>query len=561
RIPLTPNGKVDRKALPAPEAGVDGGAEYIAPSTPLEEKLAAIWQDVLGLQKEIGIRDNFFDLGGHSLRATTLVGKVHKELNVDLPLRDVFRHSTVEEMAAAITRMERQEHVSIPLAEEREYYPLSSAQKRLFIQHTLEGADQLYNMPEMLQLEGPVDIDRIQEAFRTLIARHETLRTGFEMVHGEPVQRVHAQVEFAVETSKSAKEDAAQIVRSFVRAFDLRTPPLLRAGLIELEPELHILMFDMHHIVSDGVSMSILVDEFSRLYAGKELPPLRIQYKDYAAWQQSETYKQRTRQQESYWLEALAGDLPDVELPADYERPPVRSYEGAHLEFEVGADLTAKLSDLAARSGSTMFMILLSAYNVLLSKYSGQEDVIVGTPVAGRTDADLEPVIGMFVNTLAIRNRPAGDKTFLSFLEEVRESALGSFEHQDYPFEQLVERLNVKRDAGRNPLFDTVFDMQNIEEHEASLGTLRLKPYELDDLEEAKFDLTLFMSEDSGTLSGGFFYGTKLFKEARIRTMVQDYLHILSQICENPEKRLSEIQCLKPSSGTKSSVEAIEFAF
>ncbi|MEY9094723.1 amino acid adenylation domain-containing protein, partial [Paenibacillus sp. RC84] len=561
RIPLTPNGKVDRKALPAPEAGADGGAEYIAPRTPLEAKLAAIWQDVLGLQKEIGIRDNFFDLGGHSLRATTLVGKVHKELNVDLPLRDVFRHSTVEEMAAAIARMERQEHVSIPLAEERDYYPLSSAQKRLFIQHTLEGADELYNMPEMLQLEGPVDIGRIEEAFRTLIARHETLRTGFEMVHGEPVQRVHAQVEFTVETSKAAKEDAEQIVRRFVRAFDLKTPPLLRAGLIELGPELHILMFDMHHIVSDGVSMAILVDEFSRLYGGEELPPLRIQYKDYAAWQQSETYKERTRQQESYWLGALAGDLPDVELPADYERPPVRSYEGAHLEFEVGADLTTELGVLAARSGSTLFMILLSAYNVLLSKYGGQEDVIVGTPVAGRTDADLEPVIGMFVNTLAIRNRPAGDKTFLSFLEEVKESALGAFEHQDYPFEELVERLNVKREAGRNPLFDTVFDMQNIEEHEASLGTLRLKPYELDDLEEAKFDLTLFMSEDNGALSGGFFYGTKLFKEARIRTMVQDYLHILSQICENPESRLSEIQCLKLSSGTKSSVEAIEFAF
>ncbi|EPD93653.1 condensation domain-containing protein, partial [Paenibacillus sp. HGH0039] len=521
----------------------------------------AIWQDVLGLQKEIGIRDNFFDLGGHSLRATTLVGKVHKELNVDLPLRDVFRHSTVEEMAAAIARMERQEHVSIPLAEEQDHYPLSSAQKRLFIQHTLEGADELYNMPEMLQLEGPVDIGRIEEAFRTLIARHETLRTGFEMVHGEPVQRVHAQVEFAVETSKAAKEDAEQIVRRFVRAFDLKTPPLLRAGLIELGPELHILMFDMHHIVSDGVSMAILVDEFSRLYAGEELPPLRIQYKDYAAWQQSETYKERTRQQESYWLGELAGDLPDVELPADYERPPVRSYEGAHLEFEVGADLTTELGVLAARSGSTLFMILLSAYNVLLSKYGGQEDVIVGTPVAGRTDADLEPVIGMFVNTLAIRNRPAGDKTFLSFLEEVKESALGAFEHQDYPFEELVERLNVKREAGRNPLFDTVFDMQNIEEHEASLGTLRLKPYELDDLEEAKFDLTLFMSEDNGALSGGFFYGTKLFKEARIRTMIQDYLHILSQICENPESRLSEIQCLKLSSGTKSSVEAIEFAF
>ncbi|WP_413004018.1 amino acid adenylation domain-containing protein [Paenibacillus sp. 1P03SA] len=561
RIPLTPNGKVDRKALPAPEAGADGGAEYIAPRTPLEAKLAAIWQDVLGLQKEIGIRDNFFDLGGHSLRATTLVGKVHKELNVDLPLRDVFRHSTVEEMAEAIARMERQEHVSIPVAEDREYYPMSSAQKRLFIQHTLEGADELYNMPEMLQLEGPVDIGRIEEAFRTLIARHETLRTGFEMVHGEPVQRVYAHVEFAVERSKSAKEEAEQVVRRFVRAFDLKTPPLLRAGLIELEPELHLLLFDMHHMVSDGVSMSILVDEFSRLYAGETLPPLRIQYKDYAVWQQSETYRERTRRQEAYWLQALAGELPDAELPADYDRPAVRSYEGAHLEFEVGEDLSAELSKLAARSGTTLFMILLSAYSVLLSKYSGQEDVIVGTPVAGRTDADLEPVIGMFVNTLAIRNRPAGDKTFLSFLEEVKETALGAFEHQDYPFEELVERLNVKRDTGRNPLFDTVFDMQNIEEHDAELGTLRLKPYELDDLEEAKFDLTLFMSEENGTLSGGFFYGTKLFQEGRIRTMVRDYLHVLSQICENPESRLSEIHCLKPSAGTKSSVEAIEFAF
>ncbi|BFH71003.1 hypothetical protein PsJ27TS7_50030 [Paenibacillus dendritiformis] len=563
-LPLTPNGKIDRKALPAPEGEAGSGTEYVAPRNELETKLAAIWQEVLGLAKEIGVHDNFFDIGGHSLRATTLAGKVFKELNVNVPLRDVFRHSTIAAMAEAIARMERQEHELIPQAEEREYYPLSSAQKRLFIQHTLDGADQLYNMPELVQVEGQFDLDRLEAALRKLITRHESLRTGFEIVKGEAVQRIYPQVDFAVEHHQADKEDAAQIeqiVRSFVRPFDLGKPPLLRAGVIELEPNLYILLFDMHHIVSDGVSMAIVMDEFSSFYAGQELPPLRIQYKDYAVWQQSKAHRERIGRQEAYWLQTFEGELPTADLPMDYERSAVRNYEGAHLEFNVEASLSLRLRELAAERESTLFMVLLAAYTVLLSKYSGQEDLIVGTPVAGRTNADLEPVIGMFVNTLAIRNRPSGDKTFLSYLEEVKETALGAFENQDYPFEELVERLNVKREPGRFPLFDAVFDLQNIEERDAELEGVSLKNYELDQLEEAKFDLTLFMYENNGALSGGFFYATKLFKEAMIRTLTEDYLRILSQIAENPQLELSRIECHKPSAGAKSAVDTIEFAF
>lgn len=268
-------------------------------------------------------------------------------------------------------------------------------------------------MPELVQVEGKFDLDRLEAALRKLITRHESLRTGFEMVKGEAVQRIYPQVYFAIEHHQADTEDAAQveqIVRNFVRPFDLGKPPLLRAGVVELEPNRYILLFDMHHIVSDGVSMAIVMDEFSSLYAGEELLPLRIQYKDYAVWQQSEVHRERIGRQEAYWLQTFEGDLPTGDLPMDYERSTVRNYEGAHLEFDVDASLSARLRELAAERESTLYMVLLAAYTVLLSKYSGQEDVIVGTPVAGRTNADLESVIGMFVNTLALRNRPSGEK-------------------------------------------------------------------------------------------------------------------------------------------------------
>ncbi|MNW50033.1 Tyrocidine synthase 3 [compost metagenome] len=482
-------------------------------------------------------------------------------MNVNLPLRDVFRLPTIEGMAKAIADMAQMAYTSIPAVEERAYYPVSSAQKRLYILHQLEGAEQSYNMPVFMRLEGQLNRERFEEAFRKLIARHEILRTGFEMVHGEPVQRVHAQVEFEVEYRQADEEEVKDIVRSFVRTFDLEQPPLLRVGLVELEPERHVLMVDMHHLISDGGSMGILVDEWSRLYAGEELPALRIQYKDYAVWQQHETQRERMNKQEGYWLQVFEGELPVADLPTDYERPLVRSFEGANVEFEVDSEIAQQLHQLAATCGSTLYMVLLSAYNVLLSKYSGQDDIIVGTPVAGRAHPDVEPLLGMFVNTLAIRNYPAGDKTFASFLEEVKETTLGAFEHQDYPFEELVERLNVKRDPSRNPVFDTMFVMQNTQDREGRFEALQLTPYVLDHTEDAKFDLSLFAAEDNGVIECGFQYCTKLFKPAMIHKMSKDFVFVLSQICEDPNIQLHQIQCHAPSASRKGSLEDIEFAF
>ncbi|MDY8120972.1 condensation domain-containing protein, partial [Paenibacillus polymyxa] len=546
RLPLTPNGKIDRKALPAPEGGAGGGSEYVAPRTELEAKLAAIWQDVLVREKAVGVTDNFFDLGGHSLRATTLVSKMHKELGVEFPLRDVFRYSTVEEMAAAMERLEIGSFTAIPAAEPSEYYPLSSAQKRLYILNQLEGAELSYNIPGAMLLEGELDRQRFEEAFRGLVARHETLRTGFEMVKGEAVQRIYEEAAFQVEYVQISREQAEETVRQFVRPFDLAKPPLLRVGLAELAPDRHILMFDTHHIVSDGVSIDVLIEEFVRLYSGEQLEPLRIQYKDYAVWQQSDEQKAQLAKQEAYWLDMFRGELPVLELPTDYPRPAMQSYEGRTLQLFMHSEKSESLKRLAAENGATLYMVLLAGYTILLHKYTGQEDVVVGTPIAGRNHSDVQPLIGMFVNTLAIRSYPAADKTFLDYLKEIKETTLGAFEHQNYPFEELVDKVNVARDLSRNPLFDTMFALQNTENLEIQLPGLHLSTYASEEI-VSKFDLSLDVTEIEEGLEYLFEYATALYKTETVEKLAAHYLQLLESILRNPSATIAELGILTPA--------------
>ncbi|MBU9710031.1 amino acid adenylation domain-containing protein, partial [Paenibacillus sp. AK121] len=542
RMPLTTNGKVDRKALPEPQGGIQTGVEYVAPRNRTESQLVKIWEEVLGYSG-IGVLDNFFDLGGHSLRATTLVSKVHQELNVELPLRDVFRYSTIEEMALAISRIGEQSFSSIPLAGARTYYPLSSAQKRLFILNQLEGADQSYNMPGVLLLEGSIDRSLLEKAFRGLIARHETLRTGFEIVQGEAVQRIYESVDFAVEYRHASEEEAPEVVQAFIRPFDLAKPPLLRAELVELAAERYLLMFDMHHIVSDGVSMDVLVEELVRLYGGESLEPLRIQYKDYAVWQQSDEQKVQLKREEAYWLDRYRGELPVLEMPTDYPRPAVQSFEGQTLTSFVDEATNEGLKQLAAQRGTTLYMVLLAAYTVLLHKYTGQDDLIVGTSIAGRTHGDTQPLIGMFVNTLALRNYPASEKTFLSYLEEVKETTLGAYEHQNYPFEELVDKVQVSRDLSRNPLFDTMFSLQNLEDKEFELEGLKLSPYP-SEYGTAKFDLSVDVTEENGGLECSFEFATALYKESTIRRLSTHFGHLLAAIVSRPDAKIAELNLL-----------------
>ncbi|NGP58570.1 amino acid adenylation domain-containing protein [Paenibacillus thiaminolyticus] len=559
RLPLTPNGKIDRKALPAPEGGAGGGREYVAPRTELEAKLVAIWQDVLG-PVTIGVTDNFFDLGGHSLRATTLVSKVHKELSVDLPLRDVFRHSTIEAMAEAISQLEGQEHLSIPVLDKRDYYPLSSVQKRLYIQQQMEGAELSYNMSGMTVLVGRLERNQFEAALKGLIARHEILRTGFEMVDGEPVQRIYPDLKFAVEYTKATESETKSIVDGFVRVFDLERPPLLRVGLVEWEAERHLLMLDIHHIVTDGMSMGIFVAELLRLYNGETLEPLRIQYKEFAAWQQSEPVKERLKRQEAYWLDVLGGELPTLELPTDFVRPAARSFEGDVLPFSIDKQMTDSLQRIADENGATLYMVLSAVYSILLSKYSGQEDFIVGTPVSGRTHADLEPLIGMFVNTLAIRHYPSGEKTFLAYLNEVKETMLGAYDHQDYPFEELVKKLQAPRDQSRNPVFDVMFALETKEDNVQSFGDIKIESYP-ETHTVSQFDLTLVISLLDEGMNGQFEYATKLFTCNLIDNLAQDLLVIITQICEQPSVLLKDISLNGQSEQEQDVLEAIDIIF
>nr|WP_276540155.1 non-ribosomal peptide synthetase [Paenibacillus dendritiformis] len=544
-MPLTSNGKIDRKALPAPDGSMQTGADYVAPRTALEAELAQIWQEVLGLSR-IGVKDNFFDIGGHSLRATTLVAKLHKEMGIEMPLREVFQYPTIEQMAEVITGKEHHAaYRPIPIAEERSYYPVSSAQKRLYILSQLEGGEFSYNMPGVLEMEGALDRERLEEAFRQLIRRHETLRTGFELVGGEAVQRIHRDVEFAVEYVRVKEEEANAHLREFMRAFDLRQPPLVRARLLGLQPDRHLLLFDMHHIISDGASMELFLRELVQLYEGSELPPLRIQYKDYAAWQQGEVQRERMSKQEAYWLDVFGGEIPVLDLPTDYARPLVRSFKGNTFEFVIDAHKSEALRQLAMQTGTTLYMVLLAAYTTLLSKYSGQEDIIVGTPIAGRTHADLEPILGMFVNTLAIRNTPAGEKTFQEYLHEVKEHTLSAYENQDYPFEELVGKLDVSRDVSRNPLFDTMFVLQNIEQGEVNIEGLTCKLYP-NEHHIAKFDLTFSLTEGAEGIAGSIEYACSLYKEETIERMAGHFQQVIDAIARDPHRKLSSIEIIGP---------------
>ncbi|MEE4564878.1 amino acid adenylation domain-containing protein [Paenibacillus polymyxa] len=543
QLPLTPNGKVDRRALPRPEGGISSGAEYVPPQNQLQAQLVSIWKEVLEIER-IGIKDNFFEAGGHSLRATHVISLIHKQLHKNVQLKDLFQHPTIEQFAQVIEALEQTTYESIPVSENKPFYAVSSAQKRMYILNQLDGAGISYNIPGALTLIGSLDHKALDNAFRQLIDRHETLRTSFETMNGEPVQRVHNEVPFRVELIHAPGADQREtdeLVHGFVQPFNLEQAPLFRAGLIEISPEHHILLLDMHHIISDGTSINVLIQDFIHLYAGDTLPSLRIQYKDYAAWQREQQQSERYQEQEDYWLNTFAGELPVLDIPTDYPRPAVRSFEGDVLEFTLDQRQSEGLKSIAMQTESTLYMVLLAAYTTLLSQYSGQEDIIVGSPIAGRPHADLGNLIGMFVNTLAIRNYPEGGKTFRDYVLEVKDNALKAFEHQNYPFEELVEKLGVDRDLSRNPLFDTMFALQNLEQTEQQLAELQLASYPSEQT-TAKFDLSLFAQEDGEQIACGFQYGTRLYKRETIERLAVHLQQLINVVIEQPEIALAAIE-------------------
>jgi non-ribosomal peptide synthetase component F/molybdopterin/thiamine biosynthesis adenylyltransferase/acyl carrier protein len=570
KMPLTPNGKVNREALPEPETVVE--KRRTAPRNALEEKLAGIWSDVLAVEKyTIGVDSNFFQLGGHSLNATIMVARVHKELNVKLPLGEVFKTPTLAGLAKFVANEGTDIYASIQPVEKKEYYPLSSAQMRMFLIGQIKTDTTSDNTTRAIMLEGHLDRERFEKAVHQLIKRHEVLRTSFEMIHHQPVQRVHETVNFKIadlgkNTGMEAYTDhqVKDIVAGFIRPFDLGMAPLLRVGLLKLPEQRHLLVYDVHHIINDAVSLQLFSNEFISLYAGVKLPGLRIQYKDFATWQNKQLTSGAFKKQEEYWLSVYSGDIPTLNMPTDFPRPQVQDFDGEFIEFTLEKDLTGKIDEIASETGATLHMALLCIYNILLYKYTGDEDIVVGSSSAGRPHADLQDVIGFFINTLAIRNYPEGEKTFLDFLKEVRDNALKAYDNQDYQFDELVNRLGIVRKPGRQVLFDTHFTLHNVQidmkNPDVMPGDLTFTPYPLAD-RTTQFDIIFHGFEVNGGVYFTLGYCTKLFKEETIRRFAGYYQEIAHIVAENKDIKLKDIKISHTLEAAQANMPKADFNF
>jgi amino acid adenylation domain-containing protein len=561
-LPLTPNGKLDRKALPPPDAAHapaahDAGGE---PRTAVEEIVADIWGQVLGVER-VGLRDDFFELGGHSLLATRVLSRMREALGVEVSVRAIFENPTVEglsEVAEAELRGgARAEEVPLVRVSSDEPPPCSFAQRRLWFLDRLTPGKASYNVPLAYHLSGPLDTEALWRSLSELVRRHEALRTTFEAHGGEPVQIIHEAVELEPNVTDLSslpeherERRAEELAREeAIRPFDLCGGPLFRALLLRLSPSRHALLLTLHHIATDGWSLTLLTRELSALYGARlrgEAPPLEdppVAYSDYARWQRRVLDDPALERQLSYWRERLTGASTELELPADRPRPPLPSSRGSALRWRLDAEVWQRLRSLCRSESVTPFMALLSAYAVLLGRYSGSNDLLIGAPVAGRPRPELEQVVGFFANTLVLRARLAGDPTFRELLGRVRETCIGAYAHQDVPFERIVEELAPERGLSRHPLFQVTFSLQNGSRKPPELEGLTVTTLNVG-LQTAKFDLNFDVVVDENGAEAWFVYNLDIFNEETIERMRRHFEQLLDSILARPQARLDELQML-----------------
>ncbi|HEY0738135.1 MAG TPA: condensation domain-containing protein, partial [Herpetosiphonaceae bacterium] len=554
-LPLTPNGKVDRRALPAPAFTGDETTAFVAPRTPTEELLAVIWADVLGVEK-IGSRDRFFELGGHSLLATQVLARVRDAFDVELPLRTLFESVALADLAAEIDRARSQQPgdatalVPMPHAGQA---PVSFEQQQLWLFDQLQPGTTIYNIAAAVRLQGPLSQPALRQAFDALVARHEVLRTSFRIVDGHPQQVIAPTLEADLslvdlhdEPGDTHEDRTRELALDLIeQPFDLGRGPLLRAMLIVLEPEAAVLVIVLHHIVGDRWSLGLLIRDLGALYTAARtgeaslLRPLPIQYADYAHWQRTRLQDAVLESQLSYWRSQLA-NLPRLRIPADYPRPQQPTFRGGTISFTLSGEVSSALQQISQRTGVTLFMTLLSAFQVLLGRYAQQDDVVVGTSVANRHRTQLEDVIGFFVNTLVLRSNLAGDPTFQQLLARVRSVVLDAFTHQDLPFAALVEALQPQRNLSINPLFQVFFVLQTAPLEPLALPELEMTPLDLQG-STAMFDLLLSMEETEHGLRGALEYNSDLFESSTITRMIRRFGYLLEQIVQQSHAPISAL--------------------
>jgi len=575
-FPRAPNGKLDRRALPAPTKDRPRlESDFIAPRNPAEEKLANIWAEVLDLD-EVGIHDHFLELGGDSLLASQVISRVISTFSVEVPLQLLFEAPTVADLAVLIVQnqgkkaeqsnLERRQMESVSSHTEdkqrispRGESPLlpSFSQQRLWFLNQLEPDSSIYNVPVAFRLTGPLNVAALEQSLNEISRRHEALRTTFSVVDGQPAQVIAPKLNLTLpvldlrELTEIERDAEVQrlVVEEAQAPFDLAQGPLLRASLLRLGQEEHVLMLTMHHVVSDGWSLNVLFRETTTLYQAfstgepSPVPELPIQYADFALWQRQWLQGEELESQLAYWKEQLDGIPPVLELPTDRPRPAVETFRGAKQSLFLPKSLTQSLKSLSQEEGVTLFMTLLAAFQTLLHRYTGLDDIVVGSPIAGRKQVETEELIGFFVNTLVLRTNLSGEPTFRELLRRVREVALKAYDHQDLPFEKLVEELHPERNLSHSPLFQVMFVLQNTPKQVLELPGLSLSSLEVES-GTAKFDLTLSMTETELGMQGSLEYKTDLFDTSTIQRMLGHFQILLESIAANPDRSISDLPLL-----------------
>jgi amino acid adenylation domain-containing protein len=560
-LPLTANGKVDHKALPLPGTSRPAlNQTFVAPRGDLEEKIARVWREVLHLD-EVGVNDNFFDLGGHSLHAMQVMGRLGDALNLDLPVSNLFEAPTVAQLSAAITACGPQTRSAVPGPAPRKAddldLPLSFAQQRLWFLHQLQPDMPLYNLPQAVRLSGRLNVGALEKTFKEIVRRHEVLRTTYQMRSGQPAQVISPATGVSIawrDLTAMTAENRERKLRDAIIAearkpFALESDLMLRATLLKLAPEEHMLLVTTHHIAADGWSVEVLWKEIASLYgaflhgSSSPLPDLPIQYADFALWQHDWLKGETLETQLAYWRKQLQGAPALLELPLDRPRAALQTYRGARHPIAIGAELTDSLRALAQAEGCTLFMTLLAGFESLLSRYAGAEDVVVGTVIANRNRPELEKLIGFFANTLVLRTNFSGDPTFREVLQRTRKTTLDAYAHQDLPFERLVEELQPARDRSYHPVFQVMLVLQNVPIPSQPLPGLALVPSDTD-TGFSKFDLLLNIVETGAGLSGFIEYSTELFELPTIERMGGHLQTFLQDAVSRPDIELARLRLL-----------------
>lgn len=539
-IPVNASGKVIRRALKKPWEYIHTGIEYIEPADETQKILVKLWQKILGIS-QVGIYDDFFVLGGDSLKLLILNTEIEKKFGVTIPLERLFELKTIKNISDCVRNSERQATTTILPAEVKDNYNVSSAQKRMYIMEQYGNNHLSYNVTNVLKIRGIPDFVLLERSIQEVIDRHEVLRTTFEVINEQPVQRIHEKVRFELQFLEGNTARINQMICGLRMGFDLAKAPLFRGYLIKVEEMEYYLILDTHHIIVDGTSLNLLIREIVDNYHGRRSVKSSLQYKDFSEWQNSMLSSISMERHRQYWRAIFPDTVPVLNLLTDYKRPVVQNFEGDRLCFALDEAASLRLNQICLERNVTLNILLLTIFNVLLWRYTGQQDIVVGTGITGRYHADLQEMVGMFVNMLPIRNYPEPEKHFKSFLTEVRSNALNAFEHQIFQFEDIVELLDLERNTSRNPIFSVAFIMQNVQTAPIHVSGLEIEIYEWNQ-SSSKFDLSLYAYELDKTLKLEFEYCTKLFRRESIEQFRDHYLNMIQNLLSDINIKLKDIR-------------------